>query len=77
MAPATSQAYMHHPPPAMYMGNMHRIDRLSLEAELPLVPLQLMLTDGAGASNMNISGVEDMGQVSQVSWVLKICSDAV
>ncbi|KAM0028268.1 putative transcription factor WD40-like family [Helianthus debilis subsp. tardiflorus] len=61
MAPATSQAYMHYPPPAVYMGNMHRIDRLSLAAELPLVPLQLMQTDGASASNMNISGVEDMG----------------
>ncbi|KAI7750137.1 hypothetical protein M8C21_008165 [Ambrosia artemisiifolia] len=59
MAPATSQAYMHYPPPAVYMGNMHRIDRLSLAAELPLVPLQLMQTDGA--SNMDTSGTEDMG----------------
>ncbi|KAD6120047.1 hypothetical protein R6Q59_026075 [Mikania micrantha] len=58
MAPATSQGYMHYPPPAVYMGNMHRIDRLSLAAELPLVPLQLMQTDSA--SNMDISGSEDM-----------------
>ncbi|KAI3806107.1 hypothetical protein L1987_21999 [Smallanthus sonchifolius] len=59
MAPATSQGYMHYPPPAVYMGNMHRIDRLSLAAELPLVPLQFMQTDSA--SNMDISGIEDTG----------------
>ncbi|KAK9067515.1 hypothetical protein SSX86_011626 [Deinandra increscens subsp. villosa] len=59
MATATSQGYMHYPPPAVYMGNMHRIDRLSLAAELPLVPLQLLQTDSA--SNMDISGTEDMG----------------
>ncbi|KAI3760217.1 hypothetical protein L1987_50608 [Smallanthus sonchifolius] len=50
MAPATSQGYM---------GNMHRIDRLSLAAELPLVPLQFMQTDSA--SNMDISAIEDTG----------------
>ncbi|XP_076901904.1 uncharacterized protein LOC143556485 [Bidens hawaiensis] len=59
MALATSQAYMHYPPPAIYIGNMHRIDRLSLAAELPLVPLQLMQTDAA--SNMDICGTEDTG----------------
>ncbi|XP_024981179.1 uncharacterized protein LOC112517961 isoform X2 [Cynara cardunculus var. scolymus] len=41
MAPATSLGYLHYPPPAVYMGNMHRIDRLSLAAELPLMPLPL------------------------------------
>ncbi|KAK1412639.1 hypothetical protein QVD17_34049 [Tagetes erecta] len=61
MALATSQGYMHYPPPAVYMGNMHRIDRLSLGAELPLVPLQLIQTDSA--LNMDISGTEDMGSI--------------
>ncbi|GKC88788.1 transducin/WD40 repeat family protein, partial [Tanacetum coccineum] len=41
MAPATSLGYLHYPPPAVYMGNMHRVDRLSLAAELPLMPLPL------------------------------------
>ncbi|KAI3678765.1 hypothetical protein L6452_38068 [Arctium lappa] len=41
MAPATSLGYLQYPPPAVYMGNMHRIDRLSLAAELPLMPLPL------------------------------------
>nr|XP_043635742.1 uncharacterized protein LOC122606917 [Erigeron canadensis] len=41
MAPATSMGYLHYLPPAVYMGNMHRIDRLSLAAELPLMPLPL------------------------------------
>ncbi|KAI3506886.1 hypothetical protein L1887_21501 [Cichorium endivia] len=39
MAEATSLGYLQYPPPAVYMGNMHRIDRLSLAAELPLMPL--------------------------------------
>ncbi|XP_071738137.1 uncharacterized protein [Rutidosis leptorrhynchoides] len=41
MAPATSLGYLQYPPPAVYMGNMHRIDRLTLAAELPLIPLPL------------------------------------
>nr|GEW31457.1 hypothetical protein [Tanacetum cinerariifolium] len=41
MAPATSLGYLHYPPPAVYMGNMHSIDRLSLAAELPLMPVPL------------------------------------
>ncbi|XP_024973849.1 uncharacterized protein LOC112512214 isoform X2 [Cynara cardunculus var. scolymus] len=41
MAPATSLRYLHYPPPAVYMGNMHSIDRLSLAAELPLMPVPL------------------------------------
>ncbi|KAL8213945.1 hypothetical protein R6Q57_003394 [Mikania cordata] len=41
MAPATSLGYLHYPPPAVYMGNMHSIDCLSLAAELPLMPVPL------------------------------------
>ncbi|XP_071719913.1 uncharacterized protein [Rutidosis leptorrhynchoides] len=41
MAPATSLGYLHYPPPAVYMGNMHSIDRLSLVAELPLMSVPL------------------------------------
>ncbi|KAK9069010.1 hypothetical protein SSX86_013126 [Deinandra increscens subsp. villosa] len=42
MAPATSLGYLHYRPPAVYMGNMHSIDRLSLAAELPLMPVPLL-----------------------------------
>lgn len=41
MAPATSLGYLHYPPPSVYMGNMHSIDRLTLAAELPLMPVPL------------------------------------
>ncbi|XP_076894779.1 uncharacterized protein LOC143547180 [Bidens hawaiensis] len=41
MAPATSLGYLHYPPPSVYMGNMHSIDRLSLAGELPLMPVPL------------------------------------
>ncbi|PWA54302.1 transducin family protein / WD-40 repeat family protein [Artemisia annua] len=41
MALATAHGYLHYPPPALYMGNMHRVDRLNLAAELPLMPLPL------------------------------------
>ena len=41
ICPNTSLGYLHYPPPAVYMGNMHRIDRLSLAAEIPLMPLPL------------------------------------
>lgn len=41
MAAATSHGYLHYPPPAVYMGNMRRGDRLNLAAELPLMPLPL------------------------------------
>nr|XP_043610189.1 uncharacterized protein LOC122581931 [Erigeron canadensis] len=41
MAPATSLGYLHYPPPAVYIGNMHSIDRLSLAAEQPLMPVPL------------------------------------
>lgn len=66
MAPATSSGYLHYyPPPAVYMGNMHRIDRLSLAAELPLMPLPLFSSDQNSASNMEISEVESVPEFRQ------------
>ncbi|KAJ0956963.1 putative transcription factor WD40-like family [Helianthus annuus] len=44
MAHATSLGYLHYPPPTVYMGNMHSIDRLSLAAELPLMHVPLFFS---------------------------------
>ncbi|PWA91825.1 Quinoprotein amine dehydrogenase, beta chain-like protein [Artemisia annua] len=41
-APATSLGYLHYPPPAVFMGYMHAIDRLILAAELPCMMLVFM-----------------------------------
>ncbi|KAL4558615.1 hypothetical protein LXL04_036816 [Taraxacum kok-saghyz] len=70
MTPATSLGYLHYPPPAVYMGNMHRIDRLSLAPELPLIPLSLPLPLFS-SSNMDTS--LDMGPdllTERVRWEL-------
>ncbi|XP_076935238.1 uncharacterized protein LOC143601816 [Bidens hawaiensis] len=41
MEHATSLGYLHYPPPSVYMGNMHSIDRFTLAGELPLMPVPL------------------------------------
>ncbi|PWA69479.1 transducin family protein / WD-40 repeat family protein [Artemisia annua] len=46
MAPAISLGYLHYPP-AVYMGIVQRVDRLSLAAELPLIfpPASMKITN--------------------------------